>query len=195
MQEPREEHWETALRVVRYLKQNPGQGILLTSDTDFRLKGWCDSDWASCPQSRRSVTGYFVQLGDSPVAWKTLKQHTVSRSSAEAEYRAMADLTSELKWVKRILLDLGVEHDKPMLMLSDSKSAIHIATNPVFHERIKHIEVDCHVVRNEILNNNIAPAHVSTKLQLADILTKALGRKEFEFFMTKLGITDLHAPT
>lgn len=68
MQAPREEHWDAALRVVRYLKQNPGQGTLLTSDTDFRLYGWCDSDWGSCPLSRRSVTGYFVQLGTSPVA-------------------------------------------------------------------------------------------------------------------------------
>ncbi|KAL1198691.1 Retrovirus-related Pol polyprotein from transposon TNT 1-94 [Cardamine amara subsp. amara] len=195
MKEPREEHLEAALRVVRYLKQNPGQGILLTSDNDFQLNGWCDSDYASCPISRRSVTGYFVQLGKSPIAWKTIKQQTVSRSSAEAEYRAMADLTSELKWLKRILKDLGVDHVAPMRMFSDSKSAIYIATNPVFHERTKHIEVDCHVVRNEIVSGNIVPSYVSTNIQLADILTKALGCKEFEFFINKLGITDLHAPT
>lgn len=134
MQEPREEHWDAVVRVERYLKKSP-----LKSDNDFQLNGWCDSDWASCPLSRRSVTSYFVQLGTSPVSWKTQKQQTVSRSSAEAEYIAMAHLTSQLIWLKRILADLGIQHTEPMLMFSDSKSTIHIGTNPVFHELTKHI--------------------------------------------------------
>ncbi|XP_019093211.1 PREDICTED: uncharacterized protein LOC109129430 [Camelina sativa] len=102
MQHPREDHWEAALCVVRYLKNNPGQGIFLRSDTPSQLTGWCDSDYSSCPLTRRSVTGYFIQLGGSPISWKTKKQKTVSRSSAEAEYRAMAHLTQELIWLKRI---------------------------------------------------------------------------------------------
>lgn len=85
MQQSKQEHWDAALRVIRYLKGNPGQGILLRKDSDFTLNGWCDSDWASCPLTRRSLTGWFVFLGQSPISWKTKKQHTVSRSSAEAE--------------------------------------------------------------------------------------------------------------
>jgi len=84
MQQPREEHWEAALRVVRYLKGNPGQGILLSRSCDLQLYGWYDSDWAGCPLIRRYVTGWLVLLGSSPISWKTKKQHTVSRSSAEA---------------------------------------------------------------------------------------------------------------
>lgn len=98
VQQPREEHWAAALRVVRYLKRNPGQGIMLRSDCDLQLSAWCDSDWASCPLTRRSLTGWFILLGNSPISWKTKKQHTVSRSSAEAEYRSMAATTCELKW-------------------------------------------------------------------------------------------------
>lgn len=96
MQAPTLNQWDAALRVVRYSKSCPGQGILLRSDSDLQLHGWCDSDWAGCPVSRRSLTGWFVQLGNSPITWKTRKQETVSRSSAEAEYRALADVNSEL---------------------------------------------------------------------------------------------------
>ena len=195
MQAPREDHWAAALRVVRYLKNNPGQGILLRADTPFHFTGWCDSDYASCPLTRRSVTGYFIQLGGSPISWKTKKQKTVSRSSAEAEYRALAFLTQELIWLKRILAALGVKHKQSMSVWCDSKAAIHIATNPVFHERTKHVEVDCHFVRDEVLSKNICLNHVCSDKQLADIFTKPLGRQEYEQFCFKLGIQDLHAPT
>ncbi|WVY98728.1 hypothetical protein V8G54_030879 [Vigna mungo] len=97
MQQPREDHWHAALCVVRYLKGNPGQGIMLRSDSDLNLYEWCDSDWVGCPLTRKSVTGWFISLGRSPISWKTKKQHTVSRSFAEAEYRSMANTICELK--------------------------------------------------------------------------------------------------
>lgn len=194
MQAPREDHWEAALRVVRYLKGNPGQGILLKAEKNFQITGWCDADYNSCPLTRRSVTGFFVQLGDSPVSWKTRKQDTVSMSSSEAEYRAMAFITKELMWLKRVLLDLGVKHTQPMRLYCDNKSAIYIATNPVFHERTKHIENDCHFVREKIQLGTLQLQHVSSGAQLADIFTKPLGRRSFEDFCTKLGILNLHAP-
>lgn len=195
MQQPREDHWEAALRIVRYLKSDLGQGILLRKEGDFQITGWCDSDWGSCPLTRRSITGYFVQLGDSPISWKTRKQPTVSKSSAEAEYSAMSFLTSELKWLKQLLFTLGIRHDQPMVVCCDSKSAIYIATNPVFHERTKHIEIDCHFVRDEIVRGTIIPQHVGTASQLADIFTKAIGRDGFTSFRGKLGIRNLYAPT
>lgn len=195
MQQPREKHWHAALRVVQYLKGQPGQGILLRRSCDLNLYGWCDLDWASCPLTRRSLTGWFILLGNSPISWKTKKQHTVSRLSVEAEYCSMATTTCELKWVKCILSSLGMEHSKPIHLYCDSQAALHMAKNAVFHERTKHIEVDSHFVRDEIIKNNVCPSYVPTSTQLADIFTKALGTKQFSFLLGKLGIQNLYAPT
>ncbi|XP_026429268.1 uncharacterized protein LOC113325284 [Papaver somniferum] len=132
MQSPRLSHWEAALRVLRYRKGHPGQGIVLRKDSALQLNSYCDSDWASCPLSRRSLTGYFIFLGGSPIFWKTKKQHTVSRSSAEAEYRSMAHTCSELTWLKTLLKSLGVFYSQPMRLYCDSQSALHIAANLFF---------------------------------------------------------------
>lgn len=107
----------------------------------------------------------------------------------------MATTTCELKWLKALLGSLGVAHPRPMQLYCDSQSALHIAANPVFHERTKHIEVDCHFLRDELLNGTLATQHVHTHAQLADIFTKALGKRQFESFLGKLGILNLHAPT
>ena len=154
------------MRVVRYLKGNPGQGIILCSDCDLKLYAYCDLDWASCPLTRRSLNGYFIILGNSPISWKTKKQHTVSRSLAKAEYRSMATTTCELKWLKGLLSTLGVMHSDPMHLYCDSQATLHIAANPIFHERTKHIEVDCHFVRDEIQNGAIHTKYVHTSMQL-----------------------------
>jgi len=183
------------LRVVRYLKQSPGQGILLSSACDLRLHRWCDADWVGCPMTRRSLTEWFIFLGVSPIFWKTKKQHTVSRSSAEAEYRSMAMTACELEWLKGVLSGLGVPHTTPISVHCDSQATLHISHNPVFHEQTKHIEVDCRFARNPIVRREIHPRFVPTNEQLAHIFTKAFGPQQYSFLLHKLGIRDLHALT
>lgn len=195
MQQPLLPHWEAALRVVRYLKGCPGQGIFLNAKDDLQITAFCDSYWSACPLSRRSLSAYIVFLGDSPVTWKTKKQDTVSLSSAEAEYRAMSVTIKELKWLKGLFQSFSIEHPAPMKLYCDSKSAIHIAANPVFHERTKHIERDCHHVRDAVQSTLITTEHVTSKNQLADILTKALPRPLFEDLLSKLGVRHLTLPT
>lgn len=158
------------------------------------MTAWCDSDWSACPLTNRSLTGWFIQLGDSPISWKTKKQDVVSRSSAEAEYRAMADTVQEILWLHQLLPALGIDCSAPTMIHSDSLSAIALARNPVYHARTKNVGNDCHFIRDKIICGTISTTDANTKSQLADILTKVLGRKEFELFLGKLGIRNLHTP-
>lgn len=195
MQHPRSTHYDAAIRILRYLQGSASQGILLPSNSTLSLKGFTDSDWAGCPTTRRSTTGYFTMLGNSPISWKSKKQPTVSRSSAEAEYRAMANLASELQWLHFLFTDLGIHHTNPIPLYCDNQAAIHISENPVFHERTKHIELDCYFVREKILSGLIKPQHISSTNQLADIFTKPLGAEQFRRLTSKLGVRDSPSPT
>ena len=125
------------------------------------------------------------------VIWKSKKQKVVSFSSAEAEYRAMLKLTNELVWIKGILKHLEIDQLTPMTMHCDNQAAIHIATNSVFHERTKHIEVDCHKVRQMIVLGEILPCYTRSEDQLADVFTKAARQKTMESIHIRLGLIDL----
>lgn len=150
------------------------QGILLASQSAAELQAYCDSDWASCPITRKSTTGYCIFLGDSPISWKAKKQTVVARSSAEAEYRAMALTTCEISWLKHLLKDLGLTDLPPAILHCDNQAALAIAPNPVLHEKTKHVEIDCHYVRDELKAGNIITKKVSSTDQVADIFTKIL---------------------
>ena len=150
-------------------------------------------DWAES-FDRRSTTGFCTFVGGNLVTWKSKKQNVVARSSAEAEYRAMASTASELTWIKQLLADMGIKHNIPMKMFCDNQAARHIASNPVFHERTKHIEVDCHFIREKIQAKEIETPFVRSEDQLADIFTKGLEPKPFDESIIKLGLTDIYSP-
>ncbi|KAI9119361.1 hypothetical protein K1719_010036 [Acacia pycnantha] len=191
MQLPTKAHMAAALKVVRYLKGSPGLGILISSEGPLRLECFCDSDWASCAVPRRSITGYALKLRGSLIMWKSKKQHTVSKSSAEAEYRALSMAVSEIVWVCGLLKDLGVEHHAPVNVFCDSQAAIHIAANPVFHERTKHIEIDCHFIREKWQQKLIDLKHIRSLDQQADMFTKTVTGDLQRKFLRKLSTIDL----
>jgi len=124
----------------------PGVGIFLSAASNTHLKGFSDSDWAGCIDTKRSIIGYTVYIGDSLISWKSNKQGTVSRSSSEAEYQGLASATCELQWLTYLMEDFKIDFQHLVVLYYDNKSTLHIAANPIFHERKKHIEIDCHIV-------------------------------------------------
>ncbi|GAA0167088.1 transmembrane signal receptor [Lithospermum erythrorhizon] len=131
-------------------------------NTSFSLDIFCDADWGSCHLTRKSVTGFCIFLGPTLISWKTKKQTTVSKSSAEAKYRSMVATVCEIQWIKYILTELNVQPHLPIPLGCDNKAAIHITSNPVFHERTKHHDIGCHIVLNQFLARLILPQHIYT---------------------------------
>ena len=189
---PTTTHYDTACRVVKYLKWTPGQGLLFRRDSQLQLLGSTDADWAGCLDSRRSTSGYCFFLGSSLVSWRAKKQHTIARSSSEAEYRSLSFASCELQWPLYLLKDLRVQCNKLPVLFCDNQSAIHIAGNPVFHERTKHLEIDCHFVREKLQQNIFKLLPVKSQSQLADFFTKPLPPKNFHSFLPKLNMIDLY---
>ncbi|KAJ0622209.1 putative RNA-directed DNA polymerase [Helianthus annuus] len=194
MHKPNEIHLSLALRLLRYLKQSPGKGLSFKKGLTLDLLGYADADWAKCLSTRKSVTGYCIFLGECLVSWKSKKQSTVSRSTAEAEYRAMCSATCELMWLKNLLSELSISCSLPISLKCDSQSAMSIAVNPVFHERTKHFKLDLHFLREQVSNGIINPVKVDSESQLADIFTKGLGVKQHVQFCEKLKLVDLFKP-
>ena len=191
MQAPKVHHWKMVDRILRYLSGTQGQGVWMGCNGSTEVVGYCDADWAGDRVDRRSTTGYCTFIGGNLVTWKSKKQKVISCSSAEAEYRAMLKLTNELVWIKGILKHLEIEQTTPMTMHCDNQAAIHIASNSVFHERTKHIEVDCHKVRQMIVLGVILPCYTRSEDQLADVFTKAARLKTMESILSRLGLIDL----
>ncbi|GJV62160.1 ribonuclease H-like domain-containing protein [Tanacetum coccineum] len=151
MHSPLKIHLKTALKVIRYLKGCPGKGINVIKTFGIVLKAYTDADWASCTDTRRSVTGFCIFMNESLISWKSKKQNTILKSSTDAEYRALASVTSEVIWDLKILNDLDCSNLLPVKVFCDNNSAIKIAANPIFHERTKHLEIDLPFVREKIL--------------------------------------------
>ncbi|XP_048633027.1 uncharacterized mitochondrial protein AtMg00810-like [Brassica napus] len=195
MSVPTDAHLQAAYRVLRYLKNDPSQGLFYSASSAMKLTAYSDADWAACPDSRQSITGYCVFLGDSLVSWRAKKQQTVSRSSSEAEYRAMADATCELIWLTAVLGEMHCSPLSPATLFCDNQSALYIASNPVYHERTKHIEIDCHVVRERLKTGFLKTLHVKSELQIADVFTKAVQPGLFKNLIDKMGIHSLCLPS
>ncbi|WVZ13973.1 hypothetical protein V8G54_011539 [Vigna mungo] len=148
---------------------------------------------ATCPESRKSITGYSVYFGNSIISWKSKKQQTVSRSSSKVEYRALATATCELQWLTYVFQDLHISIVQLAIVYCDNRSAIQIASNQVFHEHTKHIEIDCHIVRDKISNGLLKLLPISTTQQATDLFTKPFAPATLKYLHTKLGMINIYS--
>ena len=153
------------------------------------FRSYSDVDWAGCPDTRRSTSGYCVYLGPSPVSWSSKRQPTVSRSSAEAEYRAVANAVAKCTWLRQLLQELHHDVSQATVVYCDNVSTVYLSANPVHHCRTKHIELDIHFVREQVALGRIRVLHVTTAQQFADLMTKGLSTSTFEEFRSSLCVT------
>ncbi|XP_057250639.1 uncharacterized mitochondrial protein AtMg00810-like [Beta vulgaris subsp. vulgaris] len=185
---PRVPHLRAVLHVLKYLKGTLDSGLWYSAHSDFTVLAYSDADWSSCQYSSRSLSAYATFLGSNLISWKTKKQQSVSKSSAEAEYRSMSATASELVWIQGLLEDLQVVIPLLVTLNCDNTSAEHLAQNLMFHEKTKHIKRDMHYVREQVESGFIQTAHVSSKNQLADLLTKPLASSQHNLLSAKLGL-------
>ena len=174
MSAPRLTHYAAVMCILQYLKGTLFHGLHFSAQSPLILRAYSDADWAGDLTNRRSTTGYCFLLGSSLISWRSKKQSVVALSSTKAEYRALVDTTSELLWLRWLLQDLGVSTSFGTLIYCENRSAIQIAHNDVFHERTKHIEIDCHLVWHHLLQGSLQLISVSSYDQLTDIFTKSL---------------------
>ncbi|TQD90539.1 hypothetical protein C1H46_023885 [Malus baccata] len=191
MHAPREQHLQAAKRVLRFLKGSISHGLWFTKGP-INLSAFSDADWAGCTFDRRSTSGYCVFLGSNLISWSAKKQSTVARSSTEAEYRSLAHTAAELTWVCKILKDLKFSLPKLPHLWCDNISAISLASNPIFHARTKHVEIDYHYIRELVLAKLIKVSYVSSEDQVADLHTKSLSKSIFSYLCSKLPIGILY---
>lgn len=176
------------------MKKSPAQGLLFPANSSLQLKAFSDSDWTSCQETRKSITGYCIFLGESLISWKSKKQPTVSKSSSNAEYRALASTVCEVQWLTYLLQDFQLPFISPALLYCDSQYARHIAANSSFHERNKHIELACHIVRQKLQKKLFQLLPITSSNQLADMFTKPLDPTPFQHFISKLEVLNICSP-
>ncbi|GJY24981.1 ribonuclease H-like domain-containing protein [Tanacetum coccineum] len=195
MHDPREPHFAALKRIMRYVQGTLELGLQLYASATTSLVGYTDADWAGCPSTRRSTSGYCVFLGDNLLSWSAKRQHTISRSSAEAEYRGVANVVAETAWIRNLLRELHSPLLTATLVYCDNVSAVYMSANPVQHQRTKHIEIDIHFVRDMVKAGHVRVLHVPSRFQYADIFTKGLPSALFEDFRSSLSVRPPPAPT
>lgn len=193
LQQPTDTHWKALKRVFKYIKGTLTYGLAIQKNDSLEITAFADSDWASNPDDRRSTAGYCVYIGDNLVSRCSNKQHVVARSSTEAEYRALAHCTAEVTWIQSLLKELGISQQQVPIIWCDNLNASALASNPVYHARTKHIELDAHFVRDKVLDNQLKIQYIPSADQTADLLTKPMSHSRFQLLRNKLGVIE-HTP-
>ncbi|XP_031258742.1 secreted RxLR effector protein 161-like [Pistacia vera] len=189
LQVPTELQWQASKRVLRYIKGTRTISHGLQAAAKFSLECYADADWGGNLEDRRSTSGYCVYLGPNLIQWSSRKQKVIALSSTKAEYRALVHTVTEVAWLESMFHELGLNFHTIPVIWCDNVSVGALASNPVFHARTKHIEIDAHYIREQVLAKKVAIQYVPSKLQIADVLTKTLSATHFTELRDKLNVT------
>ncbi|XP_050908233.1 uncharacterized mitochondrial protein AtMg00810-like [Lathyrus oleraceus] len=195
MHAPRTERMLSLKRILRYVHGTLHFGLHLSPSPITKLISYTNADWGGCPDTRRSTSSYCVFLGDNLISWSSKRQPNLSRSSAEAKYRGIANVVSELCWIHNLLLELHFLIPRATLVYCNNVSAIYLSGNHVQHQRTKHIEMDIHFVQEKVARCQAHVLHVPSRHQIADIFTKRLPPILFDDFRTSLSVREPSAST
>ncbi|GKC70832.1 ribonuclease H-like domain-containing protein [Tanacetum coccineum] len=163
MHDPPEPHFSALKRILRYVQGTLDYGLQLFSSTTDSLIAYSDADWAGCPTTRRSTLGYCVFLGNNLLSWSSKRQPTLSHSSAEAEYHGVASVVAETCWIRNLLRELHTPLSSATIVYCDNVSVVYLSSNPVQHQRTKHIEIDIHFVRDLVATGHVRVLHVPSR--------------------------------
>ena len=161
---------------------------LIYEPNDKAMCGYSDADWAGNCDDRKSTTDYVFKMSGAAISWRSKKQSCVALSNAEAEYIALANTAQEAAWLKRLVNEICKKLVETIVLYEDNQSAIHIAKNPQFHGRIKHIDIKYHYIRDQISRGNIELIYCQSNDMVADMLTKELSKLQFEKLRYKAGV-------
>jgi hypothetical protein len=175
MQTPQKPHLDAVRRILRYIKHILQCGIFYEAKSQLQVHGYTYVDWVGNVLDRRSTSGFMFSFGSGVISWSSKKQPTIDLSSTKVEYRGTTIIACEVVWLEKILSNLGLSVDVPIIIYCDNISSIILVNNLIYHAKTKHIEVHYHFIREKVLAKEIDLIDVSTKDQVVDIFTKALG--------------------
>ncbi|KAM0961429.1 hypothetical protein ACFX2A_021177 [Malus domestica] len=184
---PTKTHFQAVKRVLRFLKGTVTDGFWFKKSS-LHVTAFSDADWAGCVFDRHSTNGYCVYIGSNLISWSAKKQHTVARSSTEAEYRSLAHISAEITWICKIFNDIAFPLSKVSVLWCENISTIFLTSNPIFHARTKHVEIDYHYIRELVLASLLFVRFVPSHNQIADIHTKSLSKAQFQLLKSKLSL-------
>lgn len=189
MNDPKEKHMKAVIRVIKYLNGTINYGICYTGETSLNV--YSDSDWASTPSDRKSITGYIVTYSGGPISWKSKKQQVVALSTTEAECMALTESIKESLWLLQIFQDINVIVKLPITIHEDNLLCQKLLENPIFHNRTKHIDLKYKFTKENIESGNVNVETINSEDNLADILTKPLPKAKFKHLRWLSGLRPL----
>ena len=188
MHEPRDVHWIAVKRILRYLKSTVDYGLLIKKCSSSQIYAYSDANWVGCPDDRKSTSGYCIFLGKNLLSWSSKKQPTISRSSIEAEYKAIANVTAEILWIQSLFCELVISLSTAPLIYCDNIGATYLSSNPAFHAHTKHIEIDYYFVRDLVAEKALIVKFLSSHDQIANVLTKPLVSRRYCMLRSNLNV-------